>query len=444
MKELCHLSKDYQKAIDQLKANLWTSIGGNLVLALVTFWMLKDDIASTTLWAWLLSHVILAILRVHALYRLIPAEDPSEEWKKRKIIYTFSVTLIGLLWGIISLLAVLYAPVTEQLVVAFIVTGLTAGAVATLTPVLSGFLGYFLAAVIPVAASFFMSSSEVLSAVFPIVLLYVFVVYSSGIKLNKNIVSTIELTKKLQQMNDVMLLEKERAERANKAKSIFLSSMSHEFRTPLNAILGFTQLLKLDPLESQQEENLDQIHTAGEHLLELINGVLDVSKVESGDMDLNIEELSIQSCVSQCVDMVSPLAVKREIVITILEPQVDWRVSADLKSIQQVLINLLSNAIKYNKEAGKIEVRCQQVADKWLRISVIDTGIGIAKENQEKVFEAFQRLGKEAGKIEGTGIGLYFAKQQIERMDGKLGFDSVEGQGSTFWCELPLITKILT
>jgi signal transduction histidine kinase/AmiR/NasT family two-component response regulator len=230
------------------------------------------------------------------------------------------------------------------------------------------------------------------------------------------------------------------AEKANRAKTDFLSSMSHELRTPLNAILGFAQLMESGlphPTPSQQR-SLDQILKAGWYLLELINEILDLALIESGKVTLSREPVSLAEVMQECRAMIVPQAQKRSIGLTFPQFEIPWFVKADRTRVKQVLINLLFNAIKYNQPGGTVAVECRLVQPDSLRISVRDTGAGIAPELVAQLFQPFNRLGKEAGSEEGTGIGLVVTKRLVELMGGSIGVDSAVGVGSVFWFELGL------
>jgi len=232
------------------------------------------------------------------------------------------------------------------------------------------------------------------------------------------------------------------AEKANKAKTDFLSSMSHELRTPLNAILGFAQLLESgspSPTPSQKR-NIDQILKAGWYLLELINEILDLALIESGKLTLSQEPVSLAEVMLECRAMIEPQAQKRGIGMTFPRFEIPHIVKADRTRVKQILINLLFNAIKYNKPAGKVAVECSLRSPDAIRISVQDTGVGLAPEQLAQLFQPFNRLGKETSREEGTGIGLVVTKRLVELMGGTIGADSVVGVGSTFWIDLSLTT----
>ncbi|MDD5177195.1 MAG: PAS domain S-box protein [Sterolibacterium sp.] len=235
------------------------------------------------------------------------------------------------------------------------------------------------------------------------------------------------------------------AEKANLAKSDFLSSMSHELRTPLNAILGFAQLMESGspPPTPAQRKNLDQILKAGWYLLELINEILDLALIESGKATLSHEPVSLVEVMLECRAMIEPQAHKRGIAMTFPRFELPYFVSADRTRVKQVLINLLFNAIKYNKPEGKVTVEYTLRPPDSIRISVRDTGTGLAPKQLAQLFQPFNRLGKEASTEEGTGIGLVVTKRLVELMGGTVGADSTVGVGSVFWFELGLTTAPL-
>jgi signal transduction histidine kinase/CheY-like chemotaxis protein len=228
------------------------------------------------------------------------------------------------------------------------------------------------------------------------------------------------------------------AEKANHAKSEFLSRMSHELRTPLGAILGFAQLVESGtpaPTPSQKR-SVDQILKAGWYLLELINEILDLALIESGRLSLSLEPTSLAEVMRECAAMIEPQAQKRAITVTFPPTGVPYVVKADRTRVKQVLINLLSNAIKYNRDAGAVVVSCTVISPDRIRLSVADEGEGLGPEQLAQLFQPFNRLGREANAGEGTGIGLVVSKRLVELMGGRIGAESTVGKGSVFWFEL--------
>jgi PAS domain S-box-containing protein len=242
----------------------------------------------------------------------------------------------------------------------------------------------------------------------------------------------------LQESNVELESAKSAAEQANLAKSDFLSSMSHELRSPLNAILGFAQLINSDspPPTPSQTASIDQILQAGWHLLKLINEILDLSVIESGKVSLSTESVSLAEVMSECQAMMEPQAQQHGISMTFPRFDNPFFVSADRTRLKQIVINLLSNAIKYNKERGSVVVDCTTTTPGLTRIGVKDTGAGLSPEKLAQLFQPFNRLGQEAGVVAGTGIGLVVTKRLAELMGGVLGVESTAGAGSLFWCEL--------
>ncbi len=251
-----------------------------------------------------------------------------------------------------------------------------------------------------------------------------------------------KLTRDLTERNKVeaaLTGAKAAAEKANLAKSEFLSSMSHELRSPLNAILGFAQLMESDEPQptAGQQESIGQILNAGWYLLELINEILDLATIESGKLSMSLEPVSLNSVMIECRSMIEPLAQKRGISMTFPAGDIPFSVKADRTRLKQVLINLLSNAVKYNTTGGSVVVDCRGPSTAGsVRITVTDSGAGLPPDKMAQLFQPFNRLGQESGSEEGTGIGLVVSKRLIELMDGVIGMESNVGVGSAFWVEL--------
>ena len=214
--------------------------------------------------------------------------------------------------------------------------------------------------------------------------------------------------------------------------------MSHELRTPMNSILGFAQIMEMNATDDKQANRIEHIMKAGQHLLTLINEVLDVARVESGRLSLTQEAVSLRSVIQMSVDLVRPLTLSQNLQLSIEWNGCETRsVQADQQRLSQVLINLLSNATKYNREGGTVRVSCYGRSQGWVRVCVSDTGMGIAPELMPQLFQPFERLSAEGTSIEGTGLGLALSKRLVEAMGGRMGVESKVGEGSMFWFELP-------
>lgn len=240
------------------------------------------------------------------------------------------------------------------------------------------------------------------------------------------------------QASAALVAARDEAERANRAKSAFLSRMSHELRTPLNAILGFGQLMQSDParpLDPTQRQRLQQILRGGEHLLALINEVLDLARVETGALPMHVAEVDADALADECLNMVAPVAAQRPVRLRPREGSAGT-VQADLTRLRQVLLNLLANAIKYNRAGGDVRLVCRVSAER-VHIDIVDTGPGLDEDQQQRLFQPFERLDADRDAIEGTGIGLALSRMLMEAMGGRIGVRSAPGAGSTFWIELP-------
>lgn len=249
--------------------------------------------------------------------------------------------------------------------------------------------------------------------------------------------SIIDITERKKAEEEIKNAKTE-AERANLAKSEFLSRMSHELRTPLNSILGFTQLMNMGELNPTHKKGVDHIMKSGKHLLNLINEVLDLSRIEAGELSISIEPVELNGIILETLDVIHPLAVENNVKIEFANVGTQQLfVKADQQKLKQVLLNLINNAVKYNSKGGLVTIEAANVKNEKIRISVTDTGEGIAEEELHKLFTPFQRIGTEISIIEGTGLGLAVSKKLMEAMSGSIGVESEAGTGSTFWIELP-------
>lgn len=239
-------------------------------------------------------------------------------------------------------------------------------------------------------------------------------------------------------VEQAMIAAKDIAEKANQAKTDFLSRISHELRTPLNAIIGFAQMYEYDEaLSESSKTNAREIHKAGEHLLNLVGDVLDLSKIETGNLDFNIESVDLKTTLVDCISLIESQADAHKISINLDQKTcADLSVIADKTRLKQVILNLLSNAIKYNRPLGSVDVYCSKRSGDQIQITVSDTGVGISKDRLSSLFKPFSRLDAEFSDIEGTGIGLAICKNLIESMDGSINVESTPGKGSRFWITL--------
>jgi signal transduction histidine kinase/CheY-like chemotaxis protein len=255
--------------------------------------------------------------------------------------------------------------------------------------------------------------------------------------------SSSRLTDELARCRGELERARRDADTAVATRREFLAAMNHELRTPLNAILGFAQVLELSGLTADQRQSVSHVLKGGRHLLQLINELLDISQLDSGNLDLSPEPVALDELVAEVGDLMLPAAVERAITIDLPPPTRLW-VVADRHRLKQVLLNLLSNAIKFNRPEGRISVRAAAVDHHRVRLGVTDTGPGLSSDQVARLFAPFERLDASTRGIEGTGLGLTLCRGLVRRMKGNIGVDSARGEGATFWVELPATAELVS
>ena len=416
----------------------------NAFLLIVVQW---DVIDHVVLLAWFLILAVITILRglLYIAYkRCQPGFNTAGKWQR---FFLSGVVVAALIWGATGIW-LFSEDIVYQAFLAFVLAGMCAGAVSSLSFMRWPIISFLVVTLSPLMLQFFQSEEFIVNVMGVMLMLFMLgllvtskIIYNSTLE---NIVlrmESVEQNNVLSQACQDLERSKQESEKANCAKSEFLSRMSHELRTPMNAIIGFSQLLLMEtesPLTGEQKDNVEEISVAGKHLLYLINEVLDLAAIESGKLQVSVENVLLKDVVEPCLTLIKLDADKKQIKIIDRISQCDYMIRGDFTRLKQVMLNLLSNAVKYNSEHGSITVQCEQVDGKSLRISVADTGNGLSKKEIEKLFIPFERLnGTEA--VEGTGIGLVITRQLVGLMGGRIGVDSIVGKGSIFWVELGLV-----
>lgn len=413
------------------------SMLATLIVSVIMFYVMhghSDSSFNLSVWFAVMAFIIiLRTVDTYSYMQASPADQAKHSWGTRFIIGS---TLAGFWWGMLAWLGFSSENEYQTLIVVCIV-GIAGGSLATLSYRLRTIVMFLIPALGILEFSLIFEDTEFFRVVS--YMLAVFILFTlltsrrAYISSNQNIRLRIEADLREQALKDA----KEEAEIANQAKSTFLSSMSHELRTPLNAILGYTQLLEHDALLSEkQRKEIREIDSAGNMLLELVNQILDLARIEEGNLRVSLESIPLQNVLQECKSLIKPMANARHIMLDVID-DTTCHVIADHTRLKQVILNLMSNAIKYNHENGSVTVRYSFPTEGRVCIEVKDTGYGIPRNKINHIFDPFFRLEENSRKIEGTGIGLAISNKLTQMMKGTLSVQSELGQGSTFWVDLP-------
>lgn len=430
----------HRKQIDLLYAGLPFTIISTTVVVLLVFLFLSESVRGLNLTVWFSLFCLLLVFRSLSSWLYSRQKRKCRiQYRRMERLFIFGVVLTGMLWASVGIWLFPELDLKGKILLFIAIMGIAAAANTTMgyrrVPIYIFTALLILPLVIGVNIADFPNAMAVSFAM----LIYMAFLLRTSIVFYSNNKKMLQLQEQSLKHEQKLLIQREQAELANRAKSEFLSRMSHELRTPLNTVLGLNELQLLDkdnPLTEKQLNRTNKISEAGHHLLSLVNDVLDFSRIETGEIEINVSVINCLEVLRDALRLIEGKVRSRRITIFIDEDRSDLFVLADYTRLKQVLVNLLDNAVKYNRQEGTITVAFEDAGNGYLRISVVDTGYGIPEHLKGELFTPFSRLNAEQMGIDGTGIGLSFSKQLVELMNGQIGVESRQGQGSCFWIEL--------
>lgn len=426
--------------IRQKQANMLFSLSRNALLTTLLVGIFVCIVLSPifdlkNLYSWfsILSIILLFRYILTLFYEKMGTNNiSSSNWIK---LFAIGSTSTGFMWGIASTMFFPLQNPYYQPMICIMVVGMTAGAVPFLSSVPIIYVLFSLPALLPFTIYMIYLGGDTYLILGFATLIYVIMNIISSLRIGNTITSNIRMSMEKELLINDLKKAKSEAEKANSAKSVFISSISHELRTPLNAILGYSQLINssTENLNADVKDDLNEINNAGIHLLDLIDDVLDLSKIEANLLELDIETINLEHIINKCIALVTPTAQTEGIQIDFINKnKLPLFIKADNAKIRQVILNILSNAIKYNKLKGRVTIILSRNHDEFVKIAITDTGKGISENNLKYVFTPFNRLGIENTKISGTGLGMAISKKLVNLMNGEINVTSEEGAGTTF------------
>ncbi|MDX1811150.1 MAG: HAMP domain-containing sensor histidine kinase, partial [Gammaproteobacteria bacterium] len=398
-----------------------------------------DVISQKYIFSWFIAITLICFFRIIS-YSLFQRDcNKAVNFKKWDKIFLLGLVLSALCWGAAGVLLFPQGDTTHQTALLLVLLGVNAYAVTSISYKKNYVYLYFLLSITPIFLNFYLIDSYYSTLMQTLIGIFAILFAASANRINRYVCDNFVLHYETARQNNELRHAHVKAQESSNAKSNFIATLHHELRTPLNSILGFSELLLQDGNNFNENDlqNLQLIHSSGSHLLTLVNEILEISVIESGKAKLEIEPTDLQTVVYESVQMISSLAQENDIVIynNVTNDDIPL-VLADRRKLRQVILNLLSNAIKYNKKQGNIVINWQ-VVDNKVSLSIIDSGQGISKDQQDKLFKPYQRLGAESSKVQGTGLGLSICQKLMTLMDGNITARCEINKGCEFTIELP-------
>ena len=431
----------FKDIVNALYMALPASVAANSVIGISLVSILWHVIDTTLLMIWCSVLIAISLSRFILYKRYIKAikNKPEDLLIWDRLFYVFLI-LTGLTWACVSIWLLPVSDSIEHYLPALILIGISAGAVSSLGFNMRNLTTYFFLLLVPLFISEMINGTYLSYIVSFLIVVFIGLALSNASRISQTLKENITLNYKSAEHTQALVDSRNIAIAANSAKTNFISMISHELRTPLNGILGFSQLLRMSdqpPLNNEQDEQVEGIIDSGNHLLSLIEELLDLSKIESHKLKVTILDVAIGDVVKESVALLNPVASQYHIEIK-NNVENNYLVKADEKRLKQVLINLISNAIKYNHENGEVIIDIDNIENKKIRVSITDNGDGLTQEQQNELFKPFIRYNDTK---EGIGLGLYITQNIMELMHGEVGVKSKFNEGSTFWFALPLVEK---
>ena len=428
----------FKDVVHALYMALPASAAANSIIGLSLIAILWRVIDHSLLLPWYSVLLVLSISR-YILYKKYVKAEKGEfvDYPLWDRLFYILLILTGLTWTCVSIWLLPENNSVEHYLPALILIGISAGAVTSLGFKMRNITTYFFLLLGPLFISEILIGTFLSYVIAFLTFVFIVLALLNSRRISQTLTENIALHYESESNTQELIESRNTAIAANSAKTNFISMISHELRTPLNGILGFSQLLKMSdqpPLNEEQAEQVDGILDSGSHLLNLIEELIDLSKIESHKLNVTIIDVALTNAVSESVAILTPIASEYNIEID-NNVETSYLVKADEKRLKQVLINLISNAIKYNHENGKVSIEVNSVENEKIRVSVSDTGDGLTDEQRKDLFKPFTRYNDNK---EGIGLGLYITQNLVELMHGEVGVESKFNEGSTFWFELPL------